>query len=572
MHASSGPSLSCCRWRRGGQRRGDYSTGRSANFVRRYFVPRTLAEQWLSQGRLYLMLDGLDEVPEDRRGACVESVNDFLQRGRTAGVAVTCRMEQYQALNVRFTFYGAIRLLPLDDQRIASYLAALGPASAALQARVNADADLHELARSPLMLSVISAAMQESSPDPSSPGAGPEILRARLFALYVSRMFKSRRMKGAEEGRTIQSLAWLAGEMHRNSWMVFSLDRLQPRLMMGLAATTAYALMASTLTVTLGLGVLIGGHQAAWRYFVSCIVALAAVDVLRLRLTDLLLRDPSFVPVARAMYLVLYLVTPIVVAVAMGIGGEAGYFIVVLWVIAGWRLAWRGRDDDVRLMDQIGWRWSSAIRGAVLALIIVHVLSQLACSGPGPPGSGWHTFFASLREALTEALTSPAAFVRAPGQFFDALVTQARWFATLFIGGVMGGMQPRMSSGPARVYGRLRATLWRSLIGGICLGVAVHASFAEPKQMLQIDQAASLVFAFVPVGCIWFGGLELIRHFSIRIVLAATRRFPFAAVRLLNEAVGLAFVRRVGSGYVFMHRMLLEHFAGLGSGSEPAIR
>ena len=533
-----------------------------------YFVPTTLAERWLTQGRLHLMLDGLDEVPEIRRDGCVEAINAFLQDGKTAGVAVTCRSEQYQALNVRFTFYGAIRLLPLDDARIASYLAALGPTSAALRARVHGDADLLELARSPLMLSVMSAAMHGSSSEPLTTGAGPEALRVRLFALYVSRMFKSRRVQGAEEGRTIQSLAWLAREMHRNSWMVFSLDRLQPRLLMGLAATAAYALIASMLTVTIGFAGFGGANWPVWG-FASCIVAIAAIDVLRLSWADRVLRDPSMVALARGLYLALYLFTPIAVGLATGTGADVGFFIVVLWVLAGWRLAWRGRDDDVRLMDQVGWRWSSAFRGAVLALVIVHVLSQLRCGRP--PGSEWPTFFAALRDAFTEALTSPAAFMRAPGKFFGALLTQSRWIAALIMGGVMGGMQPRMSAGAARVDGRLRATLWRSLIGGVCLGAAVHGAFAKPEEMLQVDRAAGLLLAYFPLGFLWFGGLELIRHFSIRIVLAATRRFPFAAVRLLNEAVGLAFVRRAGSGYVFMHGMLLEHFAGLGSRSGPAI-
>ena len=110
------------------------------------------------------------------------------------------------------------------------------------------------------------------------------------------------------------------------------------------------------------------------------------------------------------------------------------------------------------------------------------------------------------------------------------------------------------------------------IVTRLCFAAAVHVTLSSSDDLLRRDRVVFAVLGYGPAGCIWFGGFELLRHCVVRLVLAVTHRFPFASVRLLNDAVGLAFVRRAGSGYVFMHRMLLEHFAGLKARSRPALQ
>jgi hypothetical protein len=42
-----------------------------------------------------------------------------------------------------------------------------------------------------------------------------------------------------------------------------------------------------------------------------------------------------------------------------------------------------------------------------------------------------------------------------------------------------------------------------------------------------------------------------------------SRNAAFNYETLLADAVNLAFLRKVGGGYIFIHRYLLEYFAGL---------
>jgi len=59
------------------------------------------------------------------------------------------------------------------------------------------------------------------------------------------------------------------------------------------------------------------------------------------------------------------------------------------------------------------------------------------------------------------------------------------------------------------------------------------------------------------------GGLFCLKHLVLRLVLATTRSAPVSYVRFLDHAVERLFLRKVGGGYIFSHRMLLEYFASL---------
>jgi|SRR5208337_1996165 len=59
------------------------------------------------------------------------------------------------------------------------------------------------------------------------------------------------------------------------------------------------------------------------------------------------------------------------------------------------------------------------------------------------------------------------------------------------------------------------------------------------------------------------GGLFCIKHVTLRLILWCKRLAPLRYVRFLNYASDLLFLRRVGGGYIFVHRLLLEYFASL---------
>jgi hypothetical protein len=59
------------------------------------------------------------------------------------------------------------------------------------------------------------------------------------------------------------------------------------------------------------------------------------------------------------------------------------------------------------------------------------------------------------------------------------------------------------------------------------------------------------------------GGSSLVNHYTIRLVLCANGYMPWNYVRFLDYAAERIFLRKVGGGYIFVHRLLMEHFAAM---------
>ena len=60
-----------------------------------------------------------------------------------------------------------------------------------------------------------------------------------------------------------------------------------------------------------------------------------------------------------------------------------------------------------------------------------------------------------------------------------------------------------------------------------------------------------------------YGGLAVISHFTLRFILYRNGDIPWNYVRFLDFATDRIFLRKVGGGYIFIHRMLMEYFVSL---------
>jgi hypothetical protein len=59
------------------------------------------------------------------------------------------------------------------------------------------------------------------------------------------------------------------------------------------------------------------------------------------------------------------------------------------------------------------------------------------------------------------------------------------------------------------------------------------------------------------------GGSAVIKHYALRLILWLSGYTPFNYVRYLDQCAKLIFMKKVGGGYIFIHRMLLDYFADL---------
>jgi hypothetical protein len=63
------------------------------------------------------------------------------------------------------------------------------------------------------------------------------------------------------------------------------------------------------------------------------------------------------------------------------------------------------------------------------------------------------------------------------------------------------------------------------------------------------------------LACMTTGGLTVWRHCTIRFLLWHSQTFPMRAPHFLDDSVARFLLRRVGGGYIFSHRLLLDYLA-----------
>lgn len=157
----------------------------------KYNIPSKVADSWLQQDELVLLLDGLDEVQADLRNACVTAINQFHQK-HMLPLAICSRLQEYENLSTRLKLHGAVLLQPLNDLQIEEYLNKVGAAAAVRQVVHTIDDELSDLSRSPLLLSIMTLAYQgqPSANTPVVDATRPP--RAQLFDTYVHRLLRHR--------------------------------------------------------------------------------------------------------------------------------------------------------------------------------------------------------------------------------------------------------------------------------------------------------------------------------------------------------------------------------------------
>ena len=62
----------------------------------------------------------------------------------------------------------------------------------------------------------------------------------------------------------------------------------------------------------------------------------------------------------------------------------------------------------------------------------------------------------------------------------------------------------------------------------------------------------------------------MIKHYALRLILRLKGYTPFNFIKFLDDCAKLILLKKVGGGYIFIHRMLLEYFAELTPESNKA--
>jgi hypothetical protein len=534
----------------------------------KYQIPRRLGRRWLADDALALLLDGFDEVPARYRAECARQINTFRETHGLAVIVVCSRTEAYKECGLLLRMGGATQLCPFTAEQVDDYLRAGGPELSGLRSAVQQSSTWREMAESPLMLRVMCAAYAGIDADELLGQDGGDTrqlegAQRRLFETYVQRMF----LRGGQKqhystANTRGWLSWLAGQMNKHSQSVFLIERLQPswlptrgwrwayllttwffnglygglimwllmlllRIIVDWPATSGWTIVL--MNVALGIwagslnGLIFEGRQAADEVITRRgrpgRQQLSAVGVSVFLLTVLFYRPSD----------------SLWWAFAWGMA-EAVMFVIVTRYNHG-----RTYNTEIRAVEALSWSWRSAAKGLVYGLLL-GVASEII-----------ETVVTDYNGVLTSMLTFGAA------------------------GLILGGLRGSRVQVKNRPNEGILLSIRNGLVAGL-LTAAVMFLVTLGAMLLQNQGANNDDLLWRPLltglmlglfALFLFGLGNAVKHYLVRLVLWYKRRIPWRLTALLNDSARLILMRKVGGGYIYVHRMLQDYLMTASGEREP---
>ena len=587
--------------------------------------PLPIARAWVANDRILPLLDGLDEVAAEQRAACIAAIHAFRASRRVAlaRLAVCCREADYAALP-QLRLRGAVLIHPLDPTQVDAYLANKGQQLAGLCAAIRADAVLREIATVPLWLNLMALTYRGVPAESLLTRGTLEERHVDLLNAYVDKMFERRpevylagtakrqkpRLPYTRE-QTTHWLAWLARTLPTGS--VFYLDQLQPdwlptratrwwyvlvdRVSWGLLISLALALPFSLamLAVRLVFGSAIGENGLilipTWLAFGLVFGLFGGKGdsrALRWTVTETARRSPQRTrDLAHAgqglvggvgVGLIGGLVDGLGTGVIFGLVGGVtlGIPLGLVSMLTGGVGVGPRRVSPV---ETVSWSWPRATRsilvGLGLGMVIGLVLGLAVMLAVGLSGMLSGTLSGALSGALAGELGVELGGL--PGGMLVVGVLVGVLFGVLVYGLIFGlvyglvfGLAGGLVGGQVQVRTHpnqgIRRSVRRAVLTGVLYALVIGLVFGligglvgGPDDGLIGGLAGGLVFGLA--GGLVYGGYACLSHLALRLVLWRCGVMPLGYIRFLDYATERIFLRRVGGGYLFVHRLVQEHFA-----------
>lgn len=560
-----------------------------AELSTKYQIPQRIGRPWLEDNRLLPLLDGLDEVHHEERASCVEAINQFGEEVGLSGLVVCSRIEAYTSLPVRLRLNGAIRLQPLTLEQVYDYLESAGSRLEALRAALENDEGLQTLAQTPLTLGIMSLAYQDMTVERLTDAADQpfEARRSHLFETYLGRMFKRRRQgeKPCSDEETEAWLSWLAQGMQQHSQSVFLIEQLQPSWLSNRGAVWVYV-MTSRLISLLVMGLMFalimgvsgarmlnldetlipgwGGWLVIGLFGGSSGLLVGLIDGIRFEKKAKhhnLDTSPTYwqqITSVLALWLILLPGLPVLwlfagPVFALAIMLFTGLFTALLFGLRGSR---QSLTRDIQTVESLSWSWEKALKLLPFALIFGGIfgliMGQILWSDPDLVDNWRHGPISQLLDDWGLIMGVGLIFALFWGLLvvmFGGLNSTVVETKTIPNQGIFLSLRNALLSGPG--FGLMMGLfmgLLLGVVGGLQHGVDAGITFG-----LAVGTAAFL----------WYGGFDVIQHYTLRLILWYRGHIPLNFIGFLNYATERVFLQKVGGGYIFIHRLLLEHFAAM---------
>jgi len=468
----------------------------------KYGVRKDIGKQWLQDKRLLPLLDGLDEVKPEHQEACVQAINQWLGSDRRPVSVVVCSRREEYASSQTQLHLNGAILLQALTDEQIQDYL-IRVSRTELWHVLQQDTVLLNLMKTPLLLSITVLSYEALSLQQWHELTSPQQRLNLLLDAYIQTMLH----------RDLQDLAML-----KRGWQSKSYRKRKPPT----AARTRHWLtfLAQQLQRKSQTEFLLEKMQPSW--------LLKAKQRKLHKLISGLLAGLSYGLCVGSYVGVLY-------------GLFSGLLVGLLTGLLVGLLGWLPKE--IKPVETFTWSYKTAVGGLLVGLfggLLVGLIGGLHFElliGV----FGW--LLIGLLMALFSGLTySEVETKGSPNQGIWKSAATAFYISMFF--GLCGGLLVEL------LY-------W--LIFGVLSGLRIQLYIGLP-----IGIPIGLFFGLL-LG-LFGGGRACIQHFALRLVLYHERSIPWNYARFLNYCTERLLLQRIGGRYRFVHKLLQERFAELGSG------
>ncbi len=459
---------------------------------------KKLAKQYLDDELIIPCLDGLDELQSDRQTACVEAINTFLlPRNWKKPLIVCSRRQEFDLLQKRIDLNGAVILQPLTDAQIQIYLQETKATH--IQELIANDEDWQDLAKTPLFLDIM-------------------VLTNKTLSLPINQGLTTKKAK-------LSSLfeAYLNEMLDANFWESQYQKKIENSLIDKQKTLKSYLKKYVR-------------NLSQTRHYLTWLAQKLTNDKQTVFLIEKLQPTDLANPKQKLIY---GLMGGLMGGLMEGLM-EGLIFGLVGGLIFGLILG-RENNSKINTVEQIQWSWINLKEGLIVGLIggMIGGLNLVLEMGfrliVGLIGGLIVGLIGGLIYGLIKGLIGSELELgvkKKPNQGIKASINNGilTFSIILSVAGILYGVLIRISP-------------WLNQVD--------KSLFSSLKGFLFFMTFFSLIFSK--------GGIAVLQHFCLRLVLTFNGYSPWNYACFLDYCTEQMLLQRIGGGYRFIHRLLQEH-------------
>lgn len=223
-------------------------------------IPVAIGHVLLEQGQMFLLLDGLDEMPVGRQALALRELNALFKNAdpALARCVIASRTQEYLAAGVPLMLPGALELQDITQAQIEDALAKAGTPAIPLSAALKRNPELMALLSTPLLLSISAIACARAT-TANLLDRDKALPLNKLFDVYVIELFRHRQdLSPYSAKESLHWIRWIAKYLRENQKKLFMIERLQP------AALTAQGKLFLVFQIFCGITIGLSVFLADW--------------------------------------------------------------------------------------------------------------------------------------------------------------------------------------------------------------------------------------------------------------------------------------------------------------------